>query len=89
VHHFYTVPMYYPNYVYAALLALKFYERYVRDPQQFVPSYLALMRNGFDAPPSALLKKFLDVDLRDARVVPDALNVLKGKLDTLETLYAR
>lgn len=89
IHHFYTVPMYFPNYVYAALLALKFYERYVRDPQQFVSSYLALMRNGFDAPPSVLLKKFLGIDLRDPRLVPDALTVLKVKLDALETLYAR
>ncbi|HEX8846655.1 MAG TPA: M3 family metallopeptidase [Pyrinomonadaceae bacterium] len=89
IHHYYTVPMYFPNYVYAALLALKFYERYARDPQQFVPRYLAMMRNGFDAPPASLLKKFVDVDLSDPRLVADAIGVLKGRLDELEALYAK
>jgi len=88
-HHFYTAPMYYPNYVYAALLALKFYDMYTKDPQRFAQRYVALMRNGSDATPSALFKKFLDVDLRDPKLVPDATGVLNKKLSELESLYSK
>src|SRR5437588_789144 len=55
----YEDPFYDINYVYGALLALNFYEMYLRDPERFVPRYIALMKNGFDAPPAALLKRFL------------------------------
>jgi oligoendopeptidase F len=80
-------PFYDINYVYATLLALKFYEMYRRDPQHFVPRYIALLRNGFNAPPEVLLKRFLDIDLHDPRLLPDALKVLEGKLNLLEMSY--
>jgi hypothetical protein len=38
---------------------------YRQDPEHFAPRYIALMKNGFDAPPQVLLKRFLDLDLRD------------------------
>jgi len=40
----------------ARLLALNFYWMYQNDRERFVPRYMALMRNGFDAPPAVLLK---------------------------------
>ncbi len=89
IHHFYNAPMYYPNYVYAQLLALKYYEMYKRDPKVFLPKYLDLMRNGFNAPPSALLKKYLAIDLRDAQLVPNAVSVLDVRLNELEELYKK
>ena len=69
----YEDPFYDINYVYGALLALKFYEMYTRDPAHFVPRYIALMRNGFDAPPEILLKRFLDIDLHDPRLVANEM----------------
>jgi len=89
IHHFYDNPMYYPNYVYANLLSLQFFEMFTKDPQKFIPKYVALMRNGFNATPSELLKKFLDLNLRDPQLVPDATSVLDKKLDELEALYAK
>ncbi len=89
VHHFYDAPMYAVNYVYAGLLALTYYERYTRAPQQFIARYLALMRNGFTAPPAVLLKQFLEIDLRDPRLVSDALQALEAKLKALESRYAQ
>ncbi|MBP7377866.1 MAG: M3 family oligoendopeptidase [Pyrinomonadaceae bacterium] len=89
VHHFYDAPMYYPNYVYAQLLALKYYQLYKKDPKKFVPKYLDLMRNGFNAPPSDLLKKFLNIDLRDPQLAPNAVGILDDKLDELEVLYKK
>ena len=84
----YEDPFYYINYVYGGLLALKFYELYARDSKQFLPRYLALMRNGFDAPPGALLKRFLDIDLKDPRLVSDTCRILEGKLQRLDAIYS-
>ena len=85
----YQDPFYDVNYVYGVLLALKFYEMYTRDPEHFVPRYVDLMRNGFDGPPAALLKRFLDIDLHDPRLVSNALRVLDDKVNLLEKSYQR
>lgn len=86
---FYEDPLYDINYVYGALLALKYYEMYARDPRQFVPRYIALMKNGFDAPPDALLKRYLDIDLRDLRLVTDAVRLLENRVKLLEGEYSK
>jgi oligoendopeptidase F len=83
----YEDPFYDINYVYGVLLALKFYEMYLRDPRDFALRYLALMRNGFDAPPAILLRRFLDIDLHDPRLVSNALSVLERKVNLLEESY--
>ena len=85
----YEDPFYDINYVYGVLLALKFYEMYSRDPQDFALRYLALMRNGFDAPPAILLRRFLDIDLHDPRLVSNALSVLERKVNLLEESYQK
>lgn len=86
---FYDDPLYDINYVYGALLALKYYEMYTRDRERFVPRYVALMRNGFDAPPDLLLKRYLDIDLRDPRLVTDAAGLLESRLKLLESEYSK
>ena len=83
----YEDPFYYVNYVYGAMLALKFYEMYTRDPEHFVPRYIALMKNGFDAPPAFLLKRFLDIDLQSPDLVANALSIIEKKVDLLEKSY--
>jgi oligoendopeptidase F len=83
----YEDPFYDANYIYGALLALNFYEMYVEKPRDFVPRYIALMRNGFDASPEILLKRFLGMDLHDPRLFTQALRVVEGKLDLLEVTY--
>jgi len=83
----YEDPFYYVNYVYGAMLALKFYDLYTRDPEHFVPRYIALMKNGFDAPPAVLLKRFLDIDLHSPDLVSNALSIIEKKVDLLEKSY--
>ena len=83
----YEDPFYDVNYVYGALLALNFYELYRRDPKFFVPNYIALMRNGFDAPPEVLLKRFLKIDLHDPKLMSNALKVIEEKVKLLEDSY--
>lgn len=86
---FYEDPLYDINYVWGALLALKFYEMYSRDPRSFTPRYIALMKNGFDAPPEVLLRRYLDIDMRDPRILTDAARLLESKVDLLEREYAK
>jgi len=88
VHHYFDSPMYYVNYVYANFLALKYFELYERDPKAFVPKYIALVRNGFNAPPDTLLTKYLGIDLRDPKLVSDTIIVLDKRIKQLQSLYA-
>jgi oligoendopeptidase F len=88
VHHYFDSPMYYVNYVYANFLALKYFELYARDPKAFIPKYLELVRNGFNAPPDALLKRFLNIDLRDPKLVADTIGILESRVKDLQALYA-
>lgn len=83
---YYLAPMHQVNDPVASVLALKYYEMYKRAPAEFVPRYLSLLRNGYDAPPHALLKRFLGIDLRDPRLVPDAVGFLRSQVEALEEL---
>lgn len=83
----YEDPFYDVNYVYGALVALNFYDLYRRDPKFFVPNYVALMRNGFDAPPEVLLKRFLKIDLNDPKLISNAMRVIEEKVKLLEESY--
>ncbi|HSJ89510.1 MAG TPA: M3 family metallopeptidase [Anaerolineales bacterium] len=86
---FYEDPLYDINYVYGSLLALKYYEMYTHNPEQFVPRYVRLMKNGFDASPEVLLKMYLDIDLRDPRLITDAILLLENKVNLLEEEYSK
>ena len=83
----YEDPLYDVNYVYGGLLALKYFQLYSRDREAFVPRYVALLKNGFDAPPATLLKKFLDIDLLAPSLLTDDLNLLDQRLKQLETVH--
>jgi oligoendopeptidase F len=81
----YEDPLYDVNYVYGGLLALKYYQLYTANREEFVPRYIALLKNGFDASPAALLKRFLNIDLFDSSLLADDLDLLNRRLNELET----
>jgi oligoendopeptidase F len=81
----YEDPLYEVNYVYGGLLALKYFQLYSADREQFLPRYIALLKNGFDAPPAVLLKQFLKIDLLDGSLLSDDLDLLNRRMDQLET----
>ena len=83
----YEDPFYDINYIYGALLALNFYQLYLHDPQWFVPHYIALLKNGFNASPEMLLLRFLDIDIHDPRVVSQAISLMEKRIDLLEKSY--
>lgn len=66
---FYTRPLYRVNYVIAKLLALRYLDMLHQDPVNFRARYGALLRNGYDAPPADLLKRFLAIDLADSKAL--------------------
>jgi hypothetical protein len=49
-----------------------------------LPRYIALLKNGFDAPPAVLLKQFLNIELLDGSLLSDDLELLNRRLDQLE-----
>lgn len=79
----YEDPFYDVNYVYGAIIALRMYAMYGRDPKAFAPRYVAMMKNGYTAPPAVLLKRFFGIDL-DAPI-DDVVALLKARVDA----YAR
>ncbi len=85
--HYYTRPLYRINYVYSKLLALKYFDLYAKDRNGFVAAYLQLLKNGYDAPPDQLLKKFVGTNTRDPQLIDDAIEVIDRKITELEMLY--
>jgi oligoendopeptidase F len=87
---FYTWPLYRVNYVYAKLLALQYFDLLRRDPVAFRTNYGALLRNGYDATPDALLERFLRVRLSDTQTLTAGIaRVLEPWLREYETGAAR
>src|SRR5580692_3172563 len=84
----YEDPLYNINYVYGGLLALKYYQLYTADREHFLPRYIALLKNGFDAPPAVLLQQYLNINLFDDSLLKDDLLLLNRRLDQLGSEFA-
>jgi oligoendopeptidase F len=86
---YFSDPFYDVNYLFAGLLALDYLRLFERDPKDFQVRYVALLENGFDDAPAALLRRFLGIDLNDGTaLVRDATALIDGRTTTLEGLYA-
>ncbi len=77
---YYTHPLYNINHLMGAVLAVTYYQAYLANPKEFVPKYLDLMRNGFDAPPAKLLHRFLGIELNDPKLVGRSTDFLRSRL---------
>jgi oligoendopeptidase F len=84
----YEDPFYDINYVYAGLLGLTYLNLYQSDPKLFVPRYVAMLKNGFDAPAAELLNRFLDLDIRDPSFVNRAMATVRKQVERLMESYA-
>jgi oligoendopeptidase F len=82
-----NAPLYAPNYVYASILGLTLFQEYSKNPTRFVPSFLALLKGGFPAPPAALLQRHLHIDLDDPKTTDEALALLAAKVAELQAAY--
>jgi oligoendopeptidase F len=84
---FFTRPLYRVNYVYSKLLALRYFDLLQRDPAGFPRRYYSLLGNGYEAPPDALLRRFVDTSLDSPELVDRAVRVLVSWLGELQSLY--
>ena len=64
-----------------------FAELICADPQWLRAEFDALITAGFGAPPAVLLKRFLDLDINDPRLVSNALRIMEEKVSLLEKNY--
>ncbi len=86
---YFTDPLYDVSYLYAGLLALKYFDDFERRQPGFAKNYVALLRNGFDESPAALERKFLGIDLDDeAGLVENASALIARRTRTLAELSA-
>ena len=86
--HYYGSPTHYVNYVFADLLAQTYFALYKKNPADFARRFTALERNGFNAPPQVLLKKFLNIDLQDPATYNAVFAQQQSYLADLQRLYA-
>ncbi len=81
--HFIDVPGYVYAYAYGHLLALSVYRKYQELGEDFVPSYLKLLRTGGSRPPEEL-GAIVGVDLSDPGFWSSGLDLVEQQLDAAE-----
>jgi oligoendopeptidase F len=84
VPHFIDTPGYVYAYAYGHLLALSVYRRYEELGDEFVPSYLELLRAGGSMPPEDL-GTIVGVDLTDPGFWSAGLDLIERQLEAAET----
>jgi oligoendopeptidase F len=82
-------PLYLINYLYAALVACKFYELDKADPKDFQARYVAFLKEGFDLPADALLKKHFDFGLDANPLFEGVVKLMTERVTALEAAYAK
>ncbi|MET0512221.1 MAG: M3 family oligoendopeptidase [Thermoleophilaceae bacterium] len=83
VPHFVDTPGYVYAYAYGHLLALSVYRRYEEEGEDFVSSYLELLRAGGSRPPEQL-GKIVGVDLADPGFWSSGLDLIERQLEAAE-----
>lgn len=86
---FFTDPLYDVNYLFAGLLALRYFSDFERDPEAFSVRYVALLRNGFTDSPTVLERRFLRIDLGDeVGLVASSTAFIDRRTEMLSALYS-
>jgi oligoendopeptidase F len=80
-------PLYLVNYLYAALVACKFYEMDKANPDDFQRRYNALLREGFDAPAADLIQKNMGLTLDSDELLSGALQLMQRQTAELRKTY--
>jgi oligoendopeptidase F len=73
---FFTDPLYDVSYLYAGLLALRYFDDFERNRASFASSYVRLLSNGFTESPATLERRFLGIDLDDEKALVESASAL-------------
>jgi len=84
---FFEDPLYNVNYLYAILVACKFYNIAHHNPQLFAKNYNALLRNGFDDSADHLLKKYMGFNLGHQDLLNGAIELMNKEIVNLHDFY--
>ena len=83
----YEDPLYLVNYLYAGLFATKSYALLKSGDLAFQERYVALLKEGFNAPPATLMRRLFGRDISIDQLVDDDIDVLSAKVRELSALY--
>jgi oligoendopeptidase F len=86
IHHYFDVPMYNVNYVYAQALAIVNLDRILHEPG-FVDKYVQLLRADFDRPAPQILMETTGLDLHDPTILASGFEFLRQQTEELRQLY--
>ncbi len=86
IHHYFDVPMYNVNYVFAQALALVFFDRILNQPG-FVEKYVAMLKSPFDKPAPEIILEKTGVDMLDPDVLASGFDFIESKIEELRSLY--
>ncbi|MCZ4224040.1 M3 family metallopeptidase [Pedobacter rhodius] len=84
---FFDDSLYSVNYLYAVLVAGKLYDHLHEHPKKFEARYLALLKNGFNAPATELFERFMGFKLDTKILLKSTLKLIRNKTETLRELY--
>lgn len=79
--------LYLVNYLYAGLFATKTYAMLKSGDVAFRERYLALLKDGYDAPPATLMRRLFGRDSSIDQLVNDDVEVFSAKVAELGALY--
>ncbi len=88
IHHYYDVPMYNVNYVYAQAISMVLFDR-ILNRRDFVGKYVSLLRADFDRPAPEILKETTGVDIHDPAILASGFDFLEQKTLELRSLYEK
>jgi oligoendopeptidase F len=88
IHHYFDVPGYYVNYVFAQALALVFMDKLLSEPG-FADRYVALLESPLDRPGPQIVKDATGVDMLDPSVLQSGFAKLESLIEELDALYDR
>ena len=79
--------LYLVNYLYAGLFATKTYAMLKSGDLAFRGRYLALLKDGYNAPPATLMRRLFGRDVSIDQLVDDDVDVFSAKVAELAALY--
>ena len=83
--HFYHTPFYCYAYSFGNLLALSLFQRFKKDGQEFVPSYIEILSAGGSQKPEKLLAEY-GFDITSTKFWQDGFDYVKTQVNTLSSL---